>query len=330
MALFSKKEKETGKTGYFCCYCFSSYTEPHYLCRNRDCVSRGEKDEERSRFQGIAADAEYHAVRRNRCDRCKSTDLIRVCPVCHNPEPAGKASGIAVIGSSGSGKSSLISAAVSEFISSGWDFADGYSESLFEKGYRIRNNKALDRTPSVSGNRILHFTSDDRFVSIIDIPGEDLESSGNREKSAPEKYIAKASGILFAVDLSKTDSALNILNYLVSLEGIKEIPVAVVLMKSDRISAGLPRSSALFIPEEAAEGEEYEEDSEMINSEVSERIGRSIQGFIKTVNGFDRCRFFAASALGNDPDKGGVVYLAPVRAKDPFIWLLREKECNGQ
>ena len=405
------------KNVYVCPFCFSGtdLTKIHYACTNPLCTKaflesvdgkryrseyreNEEVDRENSVFLGKdprASDAvttKNHIVRGSAngcCDICGRAAYIRLCPVCHNPIPAGAeehgSNIFVVLGTEGVGKSHytavLINRLRTEFSAEfGTTFTpatdrtalrynDLYYRRLFEEGRKLAPTAPCSedrdsREPMVYYLKFPGEKSQEYTLAFFDTSGKDFDPDGKGPALNIAAAMSKASGIVLLADplqIPYVNKRIRIdgkptgtADIRSSLEYITEtvrtagrlkrkekigIPLAVVLTKADVLMKSPENDEeerVLLGPESSVhvEREKGRFDRvcfDEISAEMEEYLRRTVgEDFIKDTEQYEKCEFFAVSALGSNPSGSMLTKdIKPFRVEDPFIWLFNTCGGNG-
>jgi GTPase SAR1 family protein len=379
MVLFDKK--------YMCPYCFEdiSIKKLHYLCTNRDCKV-SEDDELHAKWLDLPSfirnqHVVTHHPKDEKCDLCRRTLNRRLCPECHNTLPQGieDVEGImlAVIGPKKVGKSVLITVLI-QYLKTA--FAKEFGTSLHAADENTSTKSLEDykrmyenhQTPSgtTSGKAdvntrrplvyYLKFINSKKTISLVffDTAGEDMDNED--DMLIVNKYIAKASGIIFLVDplqipyvkkRIRVDNppreesnmatilgrACNIIRSIRKMrqKDVIKTPLAVAFTKCDVIirdpesseesTVVLGSDSSLTI--DRKKGVYDSVNFKQISAEIESYIDNITEGeFTQVVKAnFSEYQYFALSALGSNPATDRIDRkISPVRIEDPLIWLLHK------
>ena len=241
------------RNNYVCPFCFNdvNLAKIHYACTNPLCTKtfldsvdgkrfrsefkEGEEvDIENSVFLGKdpkASDAvttKNHIVRGSAngcCDICGRAAYTRLCPICHNPIPAGAEENgsniFVVLGSEGVGKSHYIAVLINQLRTMfstefGTTFTpatdrttirynDSYYRRLFEEGRKLAPTTSYSedrdsREPMVYYMKFPGEKSQEYTLAFFDTSGKDLDSDDKTVVLSLGSFISKASGIVLLVD----------------------------------------------------------------------------------------------------------------------------------
>ena len=238
-----------------------------------------------------------------------------------------------------------------------------YYHRLFEEKRKLPSTQSFEteganREPLIYYLRLFDQDKPKVFTfAFFDTAGEDLTSLEKILDLRINSFISKAAGLVYLVDPlqnryinqrinidgkpgvgpDESDMLNNVCQAIRASGKMRPrdkiaIPIAVCLTKSDVLFKEAEDSeedkvlfspgSALKIPRE--HGGYDKENSDQIDAELEEYVRRCIgENFLQTVNGFEKHRFFAFSALGCNPTQSSLPRaVSPSRVEDPFIWLL--------
>lgn len=294
--------------------------------------------------------------RRSACDLCGTSSDHRLCPECHAPLPRGLGAidvlPIVVAGTVASGKSTWL-AVLTERLEGGAGAAAGaafwpdsdwaerrirqfYRDPLFAQGQTLPATRPANKDGRVLEPLFQRFDlrkGRSALLALHDSSGADLASDAGA--AAYSGAVARASGIVFLIapeDLPEfggnATAATAALGRIVTLleqaertsqNGIIDVPIAVVLTKLDRIAPTLPQGLDMLQPgDPTLIGEAPASDE--VEAYISAWRGGAIPTLVRTR--FAKHAFFAASALGREPQGGVTDTPKPFRAEEAMLWLL--------
>jgi hypothetical protein len=342
-----------------CLYCFRNFTHDRVMFRALEALDaegyRGTYDdlldEYRAHFRMESAgeiavvldpddfkeaNKSYHlGVLSSLKDDYSNITTRRICPHCRNdlPQSAGfsPCTIISVVGAPQSGKSVYLTSLIhtlktvtsrnfSIFCTplnneTGRKFKYEYEELLIDKGMLPDPaREAYQREPVV-----FTFSFSDNSVPEVNIAF--FELADDRDLAFTDiyaAYIKNSSGILFLVDPMRMghtrafDEPANLLGGLVCAD----IPAAVVITKADQLKAFQIEN---FIHRKFFNLQEFNDINDLAESFIKE-TDPNFRNALK--RRFTEHGFFAVSALGSRPNGQHISSFAPVRADEPFLWIL--------
>jgi hypothetical protein len=327
-----------------------------YVCLNPGCPVLQTGRHQPHRF---TVDAPSRPVR---CEHCGGFLFDLLCPRCHNPLPRGfrrlgRSHVIAVIGATGSGKTTFITALIENLrnrsvenplpFELGFSFADDDSRELHEtRLHEFRTNGAVEKTKhGMPQPLIVNLDVEGRGETIrivfYDVAGETFNDDDAVARDG--RYVANASGVILLVpadrqrpaspgatfhppsDSAPPDDILNrAYDLLVEGNGTRrqlDVPLAIVISKADQLEAA---SRPEFTPARLGEYLSAHDDQKVIKAcrAVLDQPFLSL-GNLPPLAGprFRRVGYFNTSIVVKL--NGAAHEMYPTRVEQPFVWVLR-------
>lgn len=221
-----------------------------------------------------------------------------------------------------------------------------YGNKTVLGGTRPRQSRAEVREPLAIR---LAMKSHAAHLLVFDVAG--LHYSNEKQIAMYSRHLLHATGLVFIINPLRIESVSQLLNLprdtqsempdltlsrlaqkLRAEKGLRmgqkiDVPIAMTISKADVLHHLLDKDSVLHSQPDHDGGANLR-DLVAVDREVR-RILRSWnqQNLVEMADqNFERCAFFATSALGSQAVNGRVAQLKPHRVSDPFVWLLHERE----